>query len=53
MKNPLEVLRKKEQELLRIKEEVAALRIAARLLAGEDSDEDDDDSDSPRLVEMP
>jgi hypothetical protein len=53
MKNPLEVLRRKEQELSRIQEEVAALRIAAHLLAEEDSDEDDDDSDSPRLVEMP
>jgi hypothetical protein len=33
MKNIYEVLRTKEQEILRIRKEVDALRIAARLLA--------------------
>lgn len=32
MKNPMEVLRSKEQELVRVKQEVDALRLAARLL---------------------
>jgi len=32
MKNPMEVLRSKEQELVRVKQEVDALRMAARLL---------------------
>lgn len=32
MKNPMEVLRSKEQELIRVKQEVDALRVAARLL---------------------
>ncbi len=35
MKNPVEVLRMKEQELLRVKKEIEALRITARLLDGE------------------
>ncbi len=55
MKNPMEVLRSKEKELSRVKEEVAALRVVARLLSDSESehDEDDDDSNSRRVVEMP
>jgi hypothetical protein len=52
MKNPLEVLRMKEQELSRVKEEVAALRVAARLL-GEQEEDDEENSNSRRVVEMP
>ena len=37
MKNPFDVLRIKEQELLKVKREVEALRIAARLLEGNGS----------------
>jgi hypothetical protein len=33
MKNPIEVLRNKEHELLEVKKEVDALRIAIRLLS--------------------
>ena len=33
MKNPMDVLRLKEQEILKIKVEIEALRITARLLA--------------------
>jgi len=36
MKNPYEVLRMKEQELMRVRKEMEALRIAARLLGAED-----------------
>ena len=55
MKNPLEVLRSKEKELSRVKEEVAALRVAARLLGdtASEHDEDDDNSNPRRVVEMP
>ena len=55
MKNPLEVLRSKEKELSRGKEEVAALRVAARLLSDSESAHEDDDEDSNprRVVEMP
>jgi hypothetical protein len=37
MKNPYEVLRAKEQELTKVRREMEALRIAARLLDAEDS----------------
>jgi hypothetical protein len=43
MKNPMEVLRMKEQELVKVRREVDALRISARLLeepAQEDSKRD-------------
>ena len=36
MKNPYDVLRAKEQELMKIRKEMDALRIAARLLGAED-----------------
>jgi hypothetical protein len=53
MRDPIEVLRMKEQELLRVKEEVAALRITARLLGDKAADEGDEEDDTPRVVEMP
>jgi len=49
MKNLYEVLRSKEQEILRINKEVEALRITARLLA-EDSVTETKHS---RILEMP
>jgi hypothetical protein len=51
MKNPHEVLRMKEQEVLRVKNEINALRIAARLL----NDETDaaEQTSEHRLMEMP
>jgi hypothetical protein len=57
MKNPYDVLRSKEQELLRLRKEMDALRIAARLLGAEDS-RIDKTQDQPklqlqRLVQMP
>ena len=36
MRNPYDVLRSKEQELVRVKKEVEALRITARLLGVEE-----------------
>jgi len=54
MKNPFDVLRTKEQEILKLKVEIEALRITARLLS--------DDlppvsapsrNEIPQLVEMP
>ena len=55
MKNPYEVLRAKEQELLRVRKEMDALRIAARLLGAEDPDAANGQSQPkmPRVVEMP
>jgi len=55
MKNPYEVLRVKEQELLRVRKEVDALRIAARLLDAEDSgaEQGKGQPELSRVVEMP
>lgn len=36
MKNPYDVLRAKEQEMVKVRKEMEALRIAARLLGAED-----------------
>jgi hypothetical protein len=35
MKNPMEVLRTKEQDIIRVKKEIDALRVAAQLLGDE------------------
>jgi hypothetical protein len=56
MKNPFEVLRSKEQELLRVRKEVDALRLAVRLLEAEDAGAAHGKSQPellPRVVEMP
>ena len=55
MKNPYDVLRMKEQELLRVRKEIEALRIAARLLGAEDSAATKGEGlpQLPRVVEMP
>ncbi len=39
MKDPIEVLRAKELEVVKVKKEVEALRIAAKLLGDDDSSE--------------
>jgi hypothetical protein len=51
MKNPMEVLRQKEQDLERVKQEVEALRIVARLLGEEPYSAGMDDF--RKVVEMP
>jgi hypothetical protein len=55
MKNPYDILRMKEQELMRIRKEVDALRIAARLLGAEDpgAAKGEDHPKLQRVVEMP
>lgn len=52
MKNPLEVLRTKEQELSRVKNEINALRIAARLL-GDEKPIGDPKTNGQQVIEMP
>ena len=52
MKNPMEVLRMKEQELVKVKREVEALQIVARLLS-EESTSANNSKDLRQLVEMP
>ena len=55
MKNPYDVLRAKEQELLRVRKEMDALRIAARLLGAEDPGNAlvENQPKLQRVVEMP
>ncbi len=55
MKNPFDVLRVKEQELLRVRKEMDALRIAARLLGAEDigAEKNAVQPKMQRVVEMP
>jgi len=54
MRDPLAVLRAKEQEIVRIKKEIEALRVAARLLR-EEGDElpEDMKQDMRRVIPMP
>ena len=55
MKNPYDVLRMKEQELLRVRKEMDALRVAARLLGAEDpgTAKGENKPTLQRVVEMP
>jgi len=54
MKNPYDVLRTKEQELVRVRKEMEALRIAARLLGAEEPAANSEDQPKFRhVVEMP
>ncbi|HUM04025.1 MAG TPA: hypothetical protein VLT90_01105 [Terriglobales bacterium] len=55
MKNPYEVLRMKEQEIERVRKEMEALRIAARLLGAEDPAPANGETTtkSRQVVEMP
>ncbi len=55
MKNPYDVLRMKEQELVRVRKEMDALRVAAQLLDAEDSAvaKSEPQPKIHRVVEMP
>jgi len=53
MKNPLEVLRMKEQEMLRVKQEIDALRIAAKLLGEDPSSGSEGKVEFRQVVNMP
>jgi len=55
MKTPMEVLQAKEMEILRIKREIDALRVAARLLFDEGTlpPGEDKKQDLRRLMDLP
>ncbi|MBZ5655584.1 MAG: hypothetical protein LAO56_09940 [Acidobacteriia bacterium] len=55
MKNPYDVIRAKEQQMIKIRKEVEVLRMAARLLSPEDPGAANSDGQSKlsRVVEMP
>jgi hypothetical protein len=53
MRDPLEVLRMKEQEIVRVKQEIEALRITARLLGDESSSTGDGKIEFRKAIKMP
>jgi hypothetical protein len=53
MKNPMEVLRSKEQEIIKVRKEVEALRVTARLLSDDVAPIEESKQDLRQLVEMP
>ena len=53
MKNLVEVLRMKEQEMVRVKQEIEALRITAKLLGEEPASVADGRVEYRQVVKMP
>ena len=53
MKDPTEVLRRKEAELEKLQEEVDALRLVGRLLKQKSSPEPGDSQTSGKVLQMP
>ena len=53
MKDPFEVLRMKEQDMLRVKQEIEALRITAELLGEEPPSASDGAIEFRKIVNMP
>ncbi len=53
MKNPVDVLRMKEQEMVRVKQEIEALRITAKLLGEEPSSFGTEKNELRPVVNMP
>jgi hypothetical protein len=53
MKDPFEVLRMKEQDILRVKQEIEALRITAELLGEEPPAACDGTIEFRKIVNMP
>ena len=53
MKDPFEVLRVKEQDILRVKQEIEALRITAELLGAEPPFAGDGTIELRKIVNMP
>jgi hypothetical protein len=52
MKDPLEVLRRKEAELLRLQEEVEALRMVGKILSGQSTDRQKPENRG-KILQMP
>ena len=53
MKNPFDVLRMKEQEIQRVKQEIEALRLTAKLLGEEPPSTGDGKVEIRQVVNMP
>ena len=53
MKNPVEVLRRKEAELERLQEEVEALRLVGKLLSGQSATPQQEPQTRGKILQMP
>jgi hypothetical protein len=53
MRDPIEVLRVKEMEVVRVQKEIDALKIAARLLADDGHSNGEQRDERKQVVEMP
>jgi hypothetical protein len=53
MKNPFELLRTKEQEIVKIKREIDALRITVKLIGDDKTPSADTKVDLRSVIEMP
>lgn len=53
MKNPFEVLKNKEQEMVKVRKEIDALRVAIRLIGDEVSRPGESKVDLRSIIEMP
>ncbi|HEX3351273.1 MAG TPA: hypothetical protein VHS34_00505 [Terriglobales bacterium] len=53
MKNPFEVLKNKEQEMVKVRKEIDALRVTIRLIGDENQHQGDSKVDLRSVVEMP
>jgi len=53
MKNPVELLRQKEQEIQRLKKEIAALKLAAPLLEEDDQAPPDKRAEWRQIIGTP
>jgi uncharacterized protein YajQ (UPF0234 family) len=53
MKNPFEVLKNKEQEMVKVRKEIDALRVAIRLIGDEVRPSAESKVDLRSVIEMP
>lgn len=53
MKNPMEVLKSKEQEVQKVKREIEALKLAVRLLNEDSSNVSEPKQELRGVIEMP
>jgi hypothetical protein len=53
MRDPLELIREKEKQILRLKQEIETLRVAARLLNENEEASSDEKKVDHRLLQMP
>lgn len=53
MKDPFELIRQKEQQILRLRQEIETLKVAARLLGESQESPLDERKNDRRLLQMP